>query len=84
VVYLLGGWSPPLGIALRADGLSAAMLLAVAVVICGIGVFARADFDTPAGTPEKRAPLAFWLLLLRVGISQPGVRQRDLFTLYSR
>ena len=27
LVYLLGGWAPPLGIALRADALSAAMLL---------------------------------------------------------
>ncbi len=83
VVYLLGGWSPPLGIALRADGLSAAMLLAVAVVVCGVGVFARADFDTPAGTPEKRAPLAFWLLLLAVwGSLNLVFVSGDLFTLY--
>ena len=37
VVYLPGGWAPPLGIALRADGLSLVMLLTVALVICGIG-----------------------------------------------
>ena len=48
VVYLLGGWAPPLGIALRADGLSAVMMLAVAVVICGIAVYARADFHSAA------------------------------------
>ena len=29
--YVLGGWSPPLGIRLRADGLSVLMLLAVTV-----------------------------------------------------
>jgi formate hydrogenlyase subunit 3/multisubunit Na+/H+ antiporter MnhD subunit len=83
VVYLLGGWEPPLGIALRADGLSAAMLLAVAVVICGIGVYARADFGTPAGTAEKRAPFAFWLLLLAVwGSLNLVFVSGDLFTLY--
>ena len=26
LIYILGGWAPPLGIALRADGLSATML----------------------------------------------------------
>ena len=31
VTYVLGGWLPPLGVALRADGLSAAMLLTTAV-----------------------------------------------------
>ena len=33
LLYLLGGWAPPLGVALRADGLSAVMMLATAVVI---------------------------------------------------
>ena len=27
LTYVLGGWQPPLGVALRADGLSAAMLV---------------------------------------------------------
>ena len=66
VIYILGGWAPPLGIALRADGLAVVMLLAVAVVISGIGVYARADFGTPLGVREARAPLMFWLLLLAV------------------
>ena len=59
------------------------MLLAVAVVICGIGVYARADFGTPAGTAEKRAPFAFWLLLLAVwGSLNLVFVSGDLFTLY--
>ena len=66
VVYLLGGWTPPLGVALRADALSAVMLVAVAVVICGIAIYALGDFNTPAGTKEARAPLTFWTLLLAV------------------
>ena len=55
-----------LGIALRADRPSVVMLLAVAVVVCGIGVYARADFGSSAGEPEKRASLVYWLLLLAV------------------
>jgi len=83
VVYLLGGWAPPLGIALRADGLSAVMMLAVAVVICGIGIYAQSDFSAPAGTAEKRAPFVFWLLLLAVwGSLNLVFVSGDLFTLY--
>jgi formate hydrogenlyase subunit 3/multisubunit Na+/H+ antiporter MnhD subunit len=83
VVYLLGGWAPPLGIALRADGLSAVMLLAVAVVVCGIGVYARADFGSAAGEPEQRTPFVYWLLLLAVwGSLNLVFVSGDLFTLY--
>jgi formate hydrogenlyase subunit 3/multisubunit Na+/H+ antiporter MnhD subunit len=83
VVCHLGDWAPPLGVALRADGLSVVMLLAVAVVLCGIGVYACADFDTPPGTHEARAPFTFWLLLLAVWGSLNLVFVcGDLFTLY--
>src|SRR5271169_3895153 len=81
LVYLLGGWAPPLGVALRADGLSAVMTMTTAVVICAVGVFARADFRTPAG--EARAPLAFWILLLAIWAALNTVfLSGDLFTLY--
>jgi len=83
LVYLLGGWAPPLGVALRADGISVAMLLTVAVVVCGIGIYARADFAMPSGAPEARAPFAFWLLLLAVwGSLNLVFVSGDLFTLY--
>ncbi len=83
VVYILGGWAPPRGVALRADGLAVVMLLAVAVVIGGIGVYARADFGTPPGVREARAPLMFWLLLLAVwGSLNLVFVSGDLFTLY--
>ena len=83
LVYLLGGWTPPLGIALRADGLALVMMLAVAVVILGIGVYARADFGTPAGVREARAPLVFWTLLLAIwGALNLVFVSGDLFTLY--
>ncbi len=83
LTYLLGGWAPPLGIALRADGLSMVMMLAVAVVIAGIGLYARGDFGTPPGVSEARAPTVYWLLLLAVwGSLNLVFVSRDLFTLY--
>ncbi len=83
LVYLLGGWSPPLGIALRADGASVAMMLAVALVVCGIGLFARADFGLAPGEPESRSAFTYWLLLLAVwGALNLVFVSGDLFTLY--
>jgi formate hydrogenlyase subunit 3/multisubunit Na+/H+ antiporter MnhD subunit len=83
LVYVLGGWTPPLGVVLRADPLAAVMLVTTAVVICAVGVFARAEFGTPPGTTEARAPFAFWLLLLAVWAGLDTVfLAGDLFTLY--
>jgi formate hydrogenlyase subunit 3/multisubunit Na+/H+ antiporter MnhD subunit len=83
VVYLLGGWPPPLGVALRADGLSATMLPAIAVVICGIGLYARFDFNAQPDAVEARASLIFWTLLLAVwGSLNLIFVSGDLFTLY--
>jgi formate hydrogenlyase subunit 3/multisubunit Na+/H+ antiporter MnhD subunit len=83
LVYLLGGWSPPLGLALRADGLSALMLVTTAIVISGAALFARADFGSRRGQPEGRAPLLFWLLLLAVWAALNLVfLAGDLFNLY--
>ena len=39
LVYIVGNWQPPLGLALRADGVSAAMMLTTAVIICATGLF---------------------------------------------
>jgi multicomponent Na+:H+ antiporter subunit D len=83
LVYFLGGWAPPLGIALRADGLSAVMLVTTALLICGIALFARADFETPLGMSEARAPLVFWTLLPGLwGALNAVFLGRDLFNLY--
>ncbi|MDM0011302.1 proton-conducting transporter membrane subunit [Variovorax sp. J22P168] len=83
LVYLLGGWAPPLGVALRADGLSVCMMVVVAVVVAAIAVYAGGDFGTPAGEPERRAPLIFWLLLLAVwGSLNLVFVSGDIFTLY--
>jgi multicomponent Na+:H+ antiporter subunit D len=83
LVYNLGGWLPPLGIALRADGFSAAMLVTTAIVISAAGFFARANFATPPETAEARAPLAFWTLLLALWAALNAVFVGgDLFNLY--
>jgi formate hydrogenlyase subunit 3/multisubunit Na+/H+ antiporter MnhD subunit len=63
--YFVGGWDPPLGIAFRADGLSSVMIVTAALLICGIGLFARTQFPTPRGS-ETRTSLVFWTLLLAV------------------
>lgn len=83
IVYLLGGWAPPLGVALRADAIAVAMLVTVAVVLSGIAVYGCAGFGTPAGEAEKRGPFSFWLLLLAVwGSLNLVFVSGDLFTLY--
>ena len=83
LVYLVGGWSPPLGVALRADGLSAAMLLTTAIVIAAIGLFARAEFLTPPGPAEARQPFVFWTLLLGLwGALNAVFLGDDLFSLF--
>jgi formate hydrogenlyase subunit 3/multisubunit Na+/H+ antiporter MnhD subunit len=79
----IGGWPPPLGVALRVDGLSAALLLTTALVISAVALFARADFATPEGVGEARAPLAFWTLLLGLWAALNAVFiGQDLFNLY--
>jgi multicomponent Na+:H+ antiporter subunit D len=83
LMYLLGGWPPPLGIALRADGPAVVMMAMAAVVVAVVGVFAHADFHTPDGFEEARRPFAFWILLMGVWAGLNGsFLAGDLFTLY--
>jgi multicomponent Na+:H+ antiporter subunit D len=79
----LGNWAPPLGVALRADGLSATLLLTTAVLISAVALYARADFSLAEGTPENRKHLVFWTLLLGVwGALAAVFLGQDLFSLY--
>src|SRR5262249_31997326 len=50
--YHLGGWAPPLGVALRADDASGAMLVVTAVVLCAVALYARSSLGTPKGVSE--------------------------------
>ena len=80
--YFVGNWDPPLGVAFRADGLSATMMVTAALLICGIGLFARTQLPVPRGV-EERAPLVFWTLLLTVwGALNAVFVGGDLFNLY--
>ncbi len=80
--HALGGWSAPLGIGLRADGLAATLVLLTSVITAACGAYfmvgeRRAQFD---GTSSTRYfwPL-FWLLATALnGIWLAG----DLFNLY--
>jgi multicomponent Na+:H+ antiporter subunit D len=83
LVYFVGGWAPPLGLALRADGLSAAMLATTAIVICATALYGKAAFRIPPGMSEARSPLVFWVLLMAVWAALNLVfLGNDLFNLY--
>jgi formate hydrogenlyase subunit 3/multisubunit Na+/H+ antiporter MnhD subunit len=80
--YFVGNWHPPLGVAFRADGLSAVMMLTAALLISGIGLFARTQFSSPR-QGEGRAPSVFWTLLLATwGGLNAVFLGGDLFNLY--
>jgi formate hydrogenlyase subunit 3/multisubunit Na+/H+ antiporter MnhD subunit len=75
--YEVGGWSAGLGIALRADGLSALLLLMTALVMLAASVYASAYFKEPA----ERA--SFWPLWLLLWTSLNALLlSGDLFNLY--
>ena len=83
LTYVLGGWRPPLGVRLRADGVSVVMLVTTAIVISCTVLFARADFSTPNDQKEARRPFAFWTLILAVWAALNTVfLAGDLFNTY--
>ncbi|MFT3730494.1 MAG: proton-conducting transporter membrane subunit [Hyphomicrobium sp.] len=83
LVYVLGGYAPPLGITLRADGFSAVMLVTTALIISSAGFYARVNFATADGVTETRAPFTFWILLLAIWASLNIIFVGgDLFNLY--
>ena len=81
--YTLGGWAPPLGVTLKADGLSAVLLLLSPLVLLAVGHSTRRGFQVPCGGDETRRSLTFWVLLLGVwaGLNTLALAQ-DLFTLF--
>ncbi|HUO54237.1 MAG TPA: proton-conducting transporter membrane subunit [Rhodoblastus sp.] len=82
IVYVIGGLPPPLGIALRADGISATMLLAAAVIVAAAAFYARAKFATPEGG-ESRSALTFWIMLQAIWAALNLIFVGgDLFNLY--
>jgi multicomponent Na+:H+ antiporter subunit D len=83
LVYTLAGYTPPLGIALRADGFSAVMLVTAGLIAPAAALYARTSFATPQELSEKRAPLVFWTLLQGIQAALTLVfLGGDLFNLY--
>jgi formate hydrogenlyase subunit 3/multisubunit Na+/H+ antiporter MnhD subunit len=85
VTYHLGGWSPPLGIELQADGLSAAMMAVTALVSLAAGLYAPRGFWFPVAQEnrESRMSFVFWYLLsATVAAMNLVFLAQDLFTLY--
>ena len=83
VAYVVGGWDPPLGIALRADGVSAVMMLTSAVIFSAAAAFAWKEYRPPRGLPESRASLVFWSALLAMASALNTLfASADLFNLY--
>ncbi|HLG79530.1 MAG TPA: proton-conducting transporter membrane subunit [Bradyrhizobium sp.] len=83
IVYTIGGLPPPLGIDLRADGVSAVMLIAAAVIVTAAAFYARAKFITPDGVRESRSALTFWIMLQAIWAALTIIFVGgDLFNLY--
>jgi multicomponent Na+:H+ antiporter subunit D len=83
-VHFMGGWRPPLGIALQADGLSSLMILMTSVVGFGTSMYAVAYFRPKEGSEEAYETQAyFWPLWLFLFTALNGMfLSRDLFNLY--
>lgn len=83
LTYVVGAWRPPLGIALRADGLSGAMLVMTALVVVAVGLFAHVQYGLREEAGSERAQTTFWLMLLALWSALNAVFiGEDLFNLY--
>jgi multicomponent Na+:H+ antiporter subunit D len=83
LVYVVGGFHPPLGITLRADGISALMMVVSAIIIAAAAVYAWKDFGQPRAKPEARLSLIFWSALLAMASALNLLfTSTDLFNLY--
>lgn len=78
----LGGWPPPVGIALYVDALSATFIALSAVIGLLVMMYTLADFRHAAAGEDRQA-YAFWTLLLFLlsGLNLVFL-SRDLFNLY--
>lgn len=78
----LGGWAPPLGIRLRADGFAAALLVAASITASLVGLFALGEFG-PRMKDDPTGRATFWPLFYALWAAVSAVfASHDLFNLY--
>lgn len=83
LAYVVGGFAPPLGIALRADGVSAVMMLTAAVIAGAAALYAWRDYGPRPDGHERRSSLVFLSSLLAIGAALNLLfASSDLFNLY--
>jgi len=83
LVYTVAAIPPPLGIALRADGLSAIMMLTTAAIMPAAALYARAAFEPPNGISDSRESLTFWIMLQAIQAALTLIFVgSDMFNLY--
>lgn len=81
--YFLGGWHPPLGIALYADGLTAIMLVMTALVGLGVSLYASAYFSNAKSTQTNGNETLFWPVWLMMWAALNALfLSADLFNVY--
>jgi formate hydrogenlyase subunit 3/multisubunit Na+/H+ antiporter MnhD subunit len=83
VRYALGGWAPPLGVSLAADGLSAALIVMSAAILLVVGFYASGSLMPVPCEGEARRPTVFWVMLLGIAAAMNAVLlAQDLFSLF--
>ncbi|MBZ9935526.1 NADH-quinone oxidoreductase subunit J [Mesorhizobium sp. BR1-1-16] len=83
LVYLVGGWLPPLGLALRVDGIAAVLMAMTGAIVAVTALYARGQFGFDPQGPERRRPMVFWTMLLAItGALNLIFAGEDLFNLY--
>lgn len=79
--YVIGGWDPPLGIALRVDGLAYCFLAVTSAVVIVVAVYARVYFETGQERPGRYG--MFWPLLFVLWMALNALfMSGDVFNLY--
>lgn len=79
-LHLLGGWTEPLGLSLRADGLASTMCLLTSVIASACGAY---RLLTPPGDTPSEPQRWFWPLFFMLGAALNVIwLAGDLFNMY--
>jgi multicomponent Na+:H+ antiporter subunit D len=82
-IHRVGGWGPPLGIDLRADGLSVLMLLITALIGLAVSLYAQRYFVSEHDDPTAHRARYFWPLFLFLWTALNALfLSADIFNLY--